>query len=368
MGPPRPDGSRNRRHVSGPTRMVVAAKLRDLEREREATRAAAREPMTVATWMEYWLTNIASARVRPRTLEGYRSITRRHIAPSIGSKPLTALRPEDVEQLYATLTKSGLSGSSLLRVHRVLSRAMKIAMQRQHVDRDVTRLVEPPPQRRSNVALPLTLEEARRVLAVAASERNAARWSVALALGLRQSEALALRWSDVDLDHESLTIRRTVHRVKGLGLVYDEPKSESSRRTLALPPELTDAIVRHKSQQREEQAAAGDAWHDNDLLFAQPNGLPIDRHTDYMVWRRLLDTAGVGPRRLHDARHTAATLLLAEGVHPRVVMDLLGHSQMRTTMDIYSHVMPALAREAAQRMGRTLLAEDAPAPLAMSGR
>src|SRR4051812_20287958 len=112
--------------------------------------------MTVVTWMEYWLTNIASARVRPRTLEGYRLIARRHITPSIGAKPLTALRPEDVEQLYATLSKNGLSASSLLRVHRVLSRAIKFAMQRQHVDRDVTRLVEPPPQRRSNVALPLT--------------------------------------------------------------------------------------------------------------------------------------------------------------------------------------------------------------------
>jgi integrase len=285
---------------------------------------------------------------------------RRHIASSIGHKPVAALRPEDVEQLYAALSKDGLSASSLLRVHRVLSRAMKIAMQRQHVDRDVTRLVEPPPQRRSNVALPLTLAEARRVLAAAANERNPARWSVALALGLRQSEALALRWSDVDFSHESLTVRRTVHRVKGQGLVYDEPKSESSRRTLALPPELADALLRHHVQQREEQAAAGDAWQDNDLLFAQPNGLPIDRHTDYMLWRRLLDTARVGRRRLHDARHTAATLLLVEGVHPRVVMDVLGHSQMRTTMDIYSHVMPALARDAAERMGRTLLAQDAP--------
>jgi integrase len=323
--------------------------------------------MTVAIWMEYWLTNIASTRVRPRTLEGYRSILRRHIAPHIGHKPLEALRPEDVELLYSGLRQNGLSASSLLRVHRVLSRAMKIAMQRQHVNRDVTRLVEPPPQRRSNVALPLTLNEARRVLTAAATERNAARWSVALALGLRQSEALALRWSDVDFERQSLTVRRTIHRVKGRGLVYDEPKSESSRRTVALPQELANALLRHQFQQREEQAAAGDAWQDEDLLFAQPNGRPIDRHSDYMLWRRLLDAAGVGARRLHDARHTAATLLLAEGVHPRVVMDLLGHSQMRTTMDIYSHVMPALAREAAQRMGRTLLADDVPAHPAMSG-
>ena len=101
---------------------------------------------------------------------------------------------------------------------------------------------------------------------------------------------------------------------------------------------------------------AGSEWHDEDLVFAQPNGRPIDKKTDYDDWTRLLQQAGVRHVRLHDGRHTAATLLLSENVHPRVVMELLGHSQMRTTMDIYSHVMPALAREAADRMGALLLA------------
>ncbi len=100
---------------------------------------------------------------------------------------------------------------------------------------------------------------------------------------------------------------------------------------------------------------AANEWHDEDLVFAQPNGRPIDKKVDYKHWRDLLREAGVRHVRLHDGRHTAATLLLSEGVHPRVVMELLGHSQMRTTMDIYSHVMPALAREAADRMGAVLL-------------
>ena len=100
---------------------------------------------------------------------------------------------------------------------------------------------------------------------------------------------------------------------------------------------------------------AGSEWHDEDLIFAQANGRPIDKRTDYDDWARLLQQAGVRHVRLHDGRHTAATLLLSENVHPRVVMELLGHSQMRTTMDIYSHVMPALAREAADRMSALLL-------------
>src|SRR5919202_6100776 len=118
---------------------------------------------------------------------------------------------------------------------------------------------------------------------------------------------------------------------------------------------LVAALHEQKRAQLGEQMLAGSEWQDEDLVFAQPNGRPIDKKVDYDAWTALLDKAGVRRVRLHDGRHTAATLLLSENVHPRVVMELLGHSQMRTTMDIYSHVMPALAREAADRMGAILL-------------
>ncbi len=189
------------------------------------------------------------------------------------------------------------------------------------------------------------------MLAAAAGSRNAARWTVALALGLRQSEALALQWSDIDLlNGHALACAARLHRVSGKGLVYEAPKTKRSERTLALPTPLVAALHAHKAAQLGERMLAGSEWHDEDLVFAQPNGRPIDKKADYNAWRRLLQRAGVRHVRLHDGRHTAATLLLSEGVHPRVVMELLGHAQMRTTMDIYSHVMPALAREAADRM------------------
>lgn len=144
-------------------------------------------------------------------------------------------------------------------------------------------------------------------------------------------------------------MRRTIHRVKGKGLVYEEPKKSRSRRNLALPTHLRCALIEHKSRQTGDRMFAGTDWEDEDLVFAQPNGRPIDKKVDYKNWCRLLREAGVRHVRLHDGRHTAATLLLAGGEHPRVVMELLGHTQIRTTMDIYSHVMPALAREAANR-------------------
>ncbi len=173
-------------------------------------------------------------------------------------------------------------------------------------------------------------------------------------MGLRQSEALGLRWTDVDLANGTLTVRRGLHRVGGQGLVYEAPKADRSRRTVALPKQLVEALVAHRAAQREERIAAGPLWQDNDLVFAQPNGRPIERKSDWHSWKALLREAGVREVRLHDGRHTAATLLLSEGVHPRVVMEVLGHVQMRTTTDTYSHVMPALGKDAAERMGRAL--------------
>lgn len=293
-------------------------------------------------------------RVRPRTLESYESIVRLHLLRHLGGYRLQQLQPENLDAAYLALLAQGLSPASVLRMHRLLHRALHVAQQRGLVGRNVTALVDPPRQRRPQTPLPLSIEEARSVLRTASGHRNAARWSVALALGLRQSEALALQWRDINFEAGSLSVRRTLHRVAGVGLVFDQPKSERSRRTIALPQPLSDALLRHRDYQRLEELDAGTEWRASDLLFAQPNGKPIDSSSDYQQWCGLLIEAGLRHVRLHDARHTTATLLLAEGVHPRVVMDLLGHSQMRTTMDTYSHVMPALAKEAAGRMAEIL--------------
>ncbi|MCW2497111.1 MAG: Integrase [Jatrophihabitans sp.] len=349
------NGRPDRRHRSAASRAEVAKKIRDLEVKRETGRVSAVGSDTVGAWLEHWLTNIAVRRVRPRTLESYESLIRMHLLPGIGKVRLDRLEPEHLERHYSNLLADGLAASTVLRVHRLLSRALKVAMQRGRTHRNVATLVDPPAQRQSEAASALDIHEARAVLAAAVGQRNAARWTVALSLGLRQSEALALQWKDIDPLNYSLSVRRTIHRVKGGGLVYEAPKTKRSERTLALPMPLVTALQEHKAAQLGERMLAGDDWQDEDLIFAQPNGRPIDKKTDYDNWCALLQRAGVRHVRLHDGRHTAATLLLSEGVHPRVVMELLGHSQMRTTMDIYSHVMPALAREAADRMGAILL-------------
>jgi integrase len=349
------NGRRDRRHVSGAKRADVVAKVRAIEAKRDAgvVDAAGRAP-TVGEWLDHWLDNIAARKVRARTLESYRSTVRLHLRPGIGHHRLDRLQPEHLERLYGALSDKGLSSASILRAHRVLPRALRVASQRAKVARNVATLVDPPTVKRPETALPLSAQEARKVMAAAQTHRNAARWTVALAVGLRQSEALALRWSDVDLDNGTLSVRRGLHRISGQGLVYEEPKADRSRRNLALPAQLVDALKAQRAAQLEERIAAGPLWEDHDLVFAQPNGRPIERKSDWRAWKALLRQAGVREVRLHDGRHTAATLLLSEGVHPRVVMEVLGHAQMRTTTDTYSHVMPALGRDAADRMGSAL--------------
>jgi integrase len=360
------NGLPDRRHVSGSKRAEVVAKVRILESKRDAGMAesAAKAP-TIQAWLDHWLDNIAASRVRPRTLESYRSTVRLYLGPLLGHHRLDRVQPEHLEAAYRTMLSQDLSPATVLRAHRVLSRALKVAMQRGKAARNVATLVDPPTAKRAEGALPLTADEARRVLAAASGVRNSARWTVALAVGLRQSEALGLRWSDLDLEAGTLNVLRGLHRVSGKGLVYEAPKADRSRRRVALPSQLVEALKAHRKMQLKERREAGTNWEDHGLVFAQVNGRPIDRKADWRAWRAVLKAAGVRTVRVHDARHTAATLLLSSGVHPRVVMELLGHSQMRTTTDTYSHVMPALAREAAEQMGTALWGPSTPRPASL---
>ncbi|GIF16201.1 tyrosine-type recombinase/integrase [Actinoplanes teichomyceticus] len=358
------NGKTDRRHVQAATEKAVTAKVVALEKKRDAgsVMTVGKVP-TVAEWLTYWLENIAEQKVRPSTLQGYHSKVTTHLIPGLGEHRLDRLQPEHLERFYAACSRKGLAPATILQMHRILSRALKVAMQRERIARNVCTLVDAPSVSREEVQ-PLSGEDARAILDVARGRRNAARWSVALALGLRQGEALGLMWDYVDLDAGTLRVRWQLQRLAGRGLVLVEPKSRAGRRTIALPAQLVDALREHRSMQDAERETAGELWDDavptiggqqlRGLVFAQVNGRPLDPRRDWQDWKDLLAAAGVRDARLHDARHTSASLLLAEGVPARVVMELLGHSQISLTLGTYSHVAPEVSRVAADRIGGRL--------------
>jgi integrase len=374
MGGVRPDGKPDRRHVSARTRKELVPKVRELEKKRDSGLAhTAGRQMTFGEWLDHWLT-IAKRSVRPSTYIGYEGYVRNHIKPALGHHRLDRLQPEHLEKFYADLADiKRLSPAMHLQQHRVISRALKIAMQRGRVARNVGTLVAAPTLKRTEV-VPFDESEARKILAVAAGRRNAARWSVALAMGIRQGEALGATWADVDLEGGTWRVSQGLQRQayrhgcgsapcgnKPLkcpqrtgGLLFVEPKSEKGKRTIGIPSQLVVALRAHRQAQREERMAAGSLWQDHGLVFATQTGAKIDPRRDWAEWKEILRTAGVHDARLHDARHTAATLLLEQGVDARVVMEILGHSQISLTQNTYQHVMPKVIADATERVGGVL--------------
>jgi integrase len=316
---------------------------------------------TVEKWLTYWLDEIAAKKVRPSTLRGYRTYVDRYLIPLLGSKRIDKLTPEHIAAAWDTLQTIGcpgvgtedapkpLSSTSAHQAHRILARALKVAHQRGHVTRNVATLLDAPQPRDVEIE-PLTKAEAQRVLDAAAGRRNAARWRVAVSLGLRQGEALGLRWADVDLEAGTIAVRHALTRIKGQGYVVGPVKSRAGRRIIALPKPFIAELKAHKKAQNAERLAAGSFWTDGDFVFAREDGRPLSPSNDWREWKDILKAAKVPDKRLHDARHTAATMLLAMGLSPRVAMEILGHSRITITQR-YQHVVDELHQDAADKMG-----------------
>lgn len=348
------DGKPIRRKVSGKSRAAAATKLRELRDKVKAGNLPAGRLPTVEQWLNVWLEDIAAHRVRATTMGLYRTRVRNRLIPTLGHHRLDKLRPEHIEKAWRTLIDDrGLAPASVLVDHRILSRALKIAQQRGHLTRNPATMIDPP-SAQSPEADVLSAAEAVKILTAAADlPRNGARWSVALSLGLRPGEALGLRWSDVDLDSGTLHVRNSLSRVAGQGLILGPAKTASGRRTIALPDQLTAELKAHRKAQAAERLAAGSHWVDGDYVFAQPNGKPTDPSADGIAWHALLKAADVRRVRRYTSRHTAATILLAKGVAPRVVMDIMGHANIQQTTR-YQHVADEMQREAMRRQGDVL--------------
>jgi integrase len=349
----RPDGGRQRRQVYGSTRGEVSAKLRELITLTEKGVPTAGTAWTVGQYSAHWLETTASS-LRPATHTNYAWVMRKYIVPSIGSKRLDRLAPSDVRKLHADVSPGGESTRTVQLAHAVLRSMLSEAMREQLVGRNVASLVRTP-RRDFHEINPWSAEEVAKFSAAAASHRLSALFAVAYSVGLRRGELLGLRWADVDLEGQVLRVRQTLQRLGAdRGLVVGPPKSVRSRRTVPLPAVAVRALQQHRTRQASELAGLPEPVNAAGLVFTTAIGTPIEPSNLRRDFNELIEKAGVRRIRFHDLRHTCATLLFAQGVAPRVVMDVLGHSTLGITMDLYAHVTPSALIDAASAMDAAL--------------
>jgi integrase len=349
-------GKRRRKTVYGKTRKEVSAKLKILLRDQQRGLPIIIERSTVGEFLDKWLENSVKPTVRPRTYASYSDMVRLHIAPALGRYQLTKLEPQQVQVFLGAKLDTGLSPRTVQYCHAILHRALGQAYKWGLVPRNVASLVDPPRVTRPEVQ-PLTPDQARQFLASVKGDRLEGLFTILLTLGLRRGEALGLKWSDVNLDKKTLVVRASLQRIEGK-LTLSETKTDRSHRTLHLPGLTMAALKAHKIRQLEDRLLAGDRWQDSGLVFTSTVGTPLDPRNINRRFQKALERAGLGHIRLHDLRHSAASLLISQGVHPRAVMEALGHSQISLTMNLYGHVYEQGEEEVANTMDRALTGND----------
>jgi integrase len=392
-------GKRRRKAVYGRTRREVADKLTTLLKVVQHGGAVPDERQTVEQFLDRWLEH-KRGRLRPRAWATYEQAVRLHLTPGIGKVVLTRLTPSQLDGWFREHQSKGASARAIRYARTVLRAALNQARRWRAVSENVAELVEAPRHQTKEIQ-PLTPEQARALLAAAGTHRLGAVVSVATAIGLRLGEALGLRWVDVDFDAGTLSVRQALERSGGdsaarrpliierreirkrlaaaakrgserrelrqqleairvrwrairTTLRTTEPKSTRSRRTIRMPAVVVTPLKAHRTRQLKERLAAGGEWQDSGLVFTSPIGTPLEPRNVTREFHALLASANLPTVRFHDLRHTSATLLLAQGVDPRTIMETLGHSQISLTLNTYSHVLPALQTDAAAKLDAIL--------------
>jgi integrase len=337
------DGSR--KPLYGKTRKEVADKLTTALQEQKQGILATGPQQKLKDYLEHWLENVHKPTVRLSTYQRYRTTLDRHILPELGHIPLQKLTPQHVQKFYASKLQEGLSPNTIRLIHGTLHKALKNAVRWNLVPRNICDAVSPPKRTTRREMHVLTIEQAQQLLETAIGHRLEALLTVAVATGMRRGELLALRWQDINFETSSLYICRSVSRLTGHGFVESEPKTAASRRKITLPQFALEALRVHRTRQLEARLKAGERWEDRDLVFPNIWGGFLSTNRLFSSFIALLKDAGLPHVRFHDLRHSAATILLVMGAHPKVVQELLGHSRIAMTLDIYSHVLPSMQEE-----------------------
>jgi integrase len=309
--------------------------------------------MTFGEYLDLWLRDVVKGSVARHTYKDYKGKVRLHLKPTLGRVKLKDLTSAHLQALYRQKSEDGLSPRTVEYVHSTARRALAKAEEWNLVRKNVARYARPPAKQRKEYRT-LTIPQSKAFFAAAAGDRLEALYVLALTTGLRRGEFLGLKWADIDLEKAALSVNRSMDTLYGRP-EGKAPKRESSRRTVMLVPEAIAALRVHRRRQAEERLAAGPAWRELDLVF--PTTLSSPMLGDNLLKRNLrplLEKVGLSPLTFHELRHTFATFHLASGEKPKVIQEILGHSSIKTTMDTYSHVIPGMQEEAAERLQRLL--------------
>jgi integrase len=349
---PKPGGGQVRRYVYGATPEEVETKLVEMRKQARAAIPVAPAGLTLGSYLTEWVNQVATPRVRPTTARTYRSVIAMYLEPRLGRKRLGQLTARDVRQFLAGLAADGIGARTAQYAHATLRAALEDAMREEIISRNAAKLVRAPRPKKVERE-PLSVTQVRTLLTAVRDHRLYALFVVLAVLGMRRSEALGLRWEDVDLDAGTVRVRRSLQRVDR-ALVIMPTKTERSTRVIPLPPIVVAALREFRAIQEKERADLGPRWPDLGYLFTTPVGTPIDPRNCTRVVQDQCVAAGLPRIRLHDLRHGCVSVLLALGVPPRTVMEIVGHTTLEMTMNVYGHVTLDDKRDAMDRLGDLL--------------
>ena len=347
----------------GKTRKEVQEKLKVALHEQQQGTLVTSPSQTVAQFLTDWLENMHRWHVRPRTYERHSEVIHLHLIPALGHCQLQKLTAQHVQAFYTKKADEGLAATTIHYYHSVLHNALNTAVKWGLIARNVCDLVKPPRKEQYEIK-PLTVEQVQILLATLHGHKWEALYTLALATGMRRGELLGLKWQDINFTTGMLQVLRVLTRVptkmpeRQHVYVEAEPKTKNSRRSVLIAPFALEALKEHRIHQLEAKLKAGEVWQEHDYVFCTSHGTHLGPNHVVEEFKKLLKQAGLPDIRFHDLRHSAASLLLSLGVHPKVVQELLGHTQIGITMDVYSHLLPGMQQDAMSKLNTVLIRQE----------
>jgi integrase len=341
------DGKRKYRKVK--TKREAQEVLRQALQQRDEGTLPTGPQQTVKQFLEEWLeTTCKPPALRASTYVKYQKLIRSYILPALGRYQLQKLTPQHVQRLYRQKSDDGLKPKTIQSIHGVLHKALDTAVMWNLVARNVCDRVKTPKVPKPEIQ-PLTMIQAQELLSVAEGHRIDALLVLAVTTGMRRGELLGLRWTDIDFQNRCLHVRRTLDYLAHYGIVVTEPKTTKGKRKIELPDFVIEKLQQHRVRQLEMKLKAGANWKEEGYVFTGLQGGVLNPRYLVKLFKNVLKEAWLPDIRFHDLRHSAATILLSMGVHPKIVQELLGHEDITTTLGIYSHVLPSLQKETMEK-------------------